>query len=121
MPGPWKDGRILTYHVEDSTHLLTVDTRHVTNLLEVRETGEDTPKVDAYTLEWPAESRSRRDEIRHLAIHDNRVYVSTPAGVLSGMLPDGQQRLPDGLAVLLTIASMLVLTTLGFVFVRWKS
>jgi hypothetical protein len=121
LAGRWQNGRILTYYIDDSTHWLAVDTRHATNLLRVRETGEDTPTVDAYTLEWPDESRSRRDEIRRMGVRDNRVYLVTPTGVVSGMLPDGQQKLPDGLAVLLTIASILVLTTIGFIFLRWKT
>ncbi len=121
LPGPWEGARVLAYQISGRTHLLTVDTGHTTNLLRVRETDEDKPSITAYTLRFPPDAESQRDDIRRLAVNAGRVYVMTSSGVLTGKLPDGQQSLPDGLAILFTILSILVLTGIGFGILRWKA
>ncbi|QDG53216.1 hypothetical protein FIV42_21440 [Persicimonas caeni] len=121
IPGPWKGTRVLAYNIDRRNHLLALDTGHTTSLLRVRETDEEKPKITSYTLRWPASAQSQRDDIRRVSLRNGRVYVMTHAGVLTGTLPDGQQRLPDGLAIIATIVSILVLTGIGFGILRWKA
>lgn len=121
IPGPWQGTRVLAYNINDRRHLLALDTGHTTSLVEVRRTDEDRPHITSYRLQWPANAQSQRDDIRRIELRDGRLYLMTPTGVLTGTLPDGQQRLPDGLAIIATIVSILVLTGIGFGILRWKA
>ncbi len=120
IPGPWTQGRILNYQLDGRTHLLIVDTHHAVNLLKVHETDEEKPSIRSYDLKPSAALRSSHDTIGRLAIQDGTVFLTTPTGLLAGALPDGQQKMPDGLAIIVTIASIFVLTLIGFGFLRWK-
>ncbi len=120
LNGPWQDGHILLYETSGRTHLLVVDTRHSTSLLRVRESDDDTPTFTSHTLTWPEDAPARRDEIRNIAIHDGRVFLTTPSSLFTGRLPDGRHHLPDGLAIIVMVTSIFVLTTLGYLVLRWK-
>jgi photosystem II stability/assembly factor-like uncharacterized protein len=120
IAGPWSGGRVLAYELDGRTHLLAVDRRHATHLYRVRHISQERPDITSYTLSWPEDVRAQRTEIRGLALNGEHVYVRTPNGLFSGSLPDGQQNLPDGLAIIVMITSTLGLTAVGFGVLRWK-
>lgn len=121
IPGPWSEGQVLLYQLDGRDHLLVVDARHTVNLLRVSGLDEDSPAIRAYDLKWPEAERTHKDDLRRLVMQDGRVFAATPSGLLTGLLPDGQQKLPDGLAIILTIVSILVLTSIGFGVLYWKA
>lgn len=121
VPGRWQGMRVLAYNNDGRRHLLALDTGHTTNLVEVNESEDDRPSITSYRLQWPADAQSQRDDVRRIKMRNGHLYLMTPTGIVTGTLPDGQQRLPDGLAIIATIVSILVLTAIGFGILRWKA
>jgi photosystem II stability/assembly factor-like uncharacterized protein len=118
LNGPWNDGRILLYDLLDTTHLIVVESYQTTQLVRVTETDQERPAVQTYTFNWPEEDAINHGEIRNIAVQSGYVFLGTDQGLLTGALPDGRQRLPNGLAILATLISVAVLTLLGFGILR---
>ncbi|MFW5966623.1 MAG: hypothetical protein ACOCV2_03845, partial [Persicimonas sp.] len=118
LTGPWEDGRILQYEVRGEEHLLVVDQRHSLQLMRVTNTDQDHPDVTTYELEW-FDRGPPRDDLRGLAVDDERIYLSTSATVLTGSLPTDQPQLPDGLALIVTLTSTFALVVLAYIVLQW--
>ncbi|TDP63699.1 hypothetical protein [Bradymonas sediminis] len=118
LRGPWSDGEILLYELIDDKHLLIVESFQTTYLVLVTDTEQERPSFRNYQLNWPKRRGIDRADIHNISVQGGYFFLSTDRGLYTGKVPDEHQRLPNGLAVLITIISVALLTLLGFGIMR---
>lgn len=118
LEGPWQDGHILLYDLQDAHHRLIVETRQTISLVELDEAELERPSARVFEFRWPEDMRTNRPEPLKLVVQRGYVFLSTDRGLLAGQLPDSRQRFPDGLAIIITLLSTFLLTLIAYGFVR---
>lgn len=116
--GPWSDGEILLYELIDNKHLLIVERHQSTHLVQVSDTEQERASFRSYQLSWPARPGVDRADIHGIAVQGGHFFLSTDRGLFTGKMPDDNQRLPNGLAVLVALISVALLTVIGFGVMR---
>jgi|GEM_PF-3516643 len=118
LKGPWSDGEILLYELIDGKHLLIVERHQTTHLVQVTDTEQERASFRSYQLTWPERKGVDRANIHNIAVQSGNFFLSTDRGLFTGKMPDDNQRLPNGLAVLVALISVSLLTVIGFGVMR---
>lgn len=70
-----------------------------------------------YRIKWP-EGEASRAQVVDLLLYESAIYVITEETLLVGYIPQLQRRLSNGVAIILTITGVLVVTALAFILLK---
>ncbi len=124
LNGPWQNGNIATFSIIDQQAVIVSNMLHSSEIffinlseLTALRTNSD---ITRYSLNWPINQRPASEETLAIVTNNRHLFITDAHSVYVGTLPRQRNRLPEGIAVILTIIGLLILTGASFAFLRQR-
>ncbi len=120
LAGPWQKGHIAAFGLFDEQAIVVANMPHASEIFLIERPESNGPLLAHYTLDWPLDQRFRQERVLDVVSHERYIYLSDVDFVFVGTLPRQRTRLPQGIAIFLTIGGLLILTGASFAFLRQR-
>ena len=118
IDGPWAGQRIVDFHVAEDRLVLLIDTRRQYEVVVVDDLGAKAPSTRRHVVFFPDGERPDYGDITGFEAHERRVIITNRDRVWIGNLPSRRGGIPDGMAMLATLAGAVVLIAGAYLFMR---
>ncbi len=124
LNGPWQNGNIATFATIDQHAVIVSNMLHSSEIFFIKLSEltalRSNSDITRYSLNWPINQRPASEETLAIVTNNRHLFISNTHAVYAGTLPRQRSRLPDGVAVILTVIGLLILTGASFAFLRQK-
>lgn len=120
LEGPWQNGTIRTYNVDETRQALIYNDNHASRIVFITDVLQDLPTSRAYTLIWPGNRIVPDPNLRKLVTFDRFIYLLGDRSIYAGAIPEGDAQLPHAPTIIAVLIFLLILTGLSFWFLRFE-
>lgn len=124
LNGPWQNGNIATFSIIDQHAVIVSNMLHTSEIffIKLSELTALRPNSDItrYSLNWPINQRPASEETLTIVTNNRHLFINDAHSVYAGTLPRQRSRLPEGIAIILTLIGLLILTAASFAFLRQR-
>ncbi len=118
VTGPWATHRIVGVAVDETQAALLVDTRRHLEIVTVEALDATMPLARRHIVVFPRDDTPESGSLTQFEISERRVVLTSRDRVWIGSLPARRGGIPNGTAMLATLASALVLIGVAFLLMR---